>query len=206
MTYDLLVALAGFAFVMSISPGPSNFILLATGATHGFARSLPIVFGVSFGFLSMVLAVGLGIGPVLQAWPLAGIALKVACAVYVVRLAIRIARSRPAAARSAAGSPEPPISFTQAAMLQLVNPKAWTVALIVTVSYTVPDDYLASLAAMIAVFALVNLPSISLWAAFGVAVGRLLQDPGRLRLFNIAMAVLLVASMAPVLLDISPPA
>jgi threonine/homoserine/homoserine lactone efflux protein len=93
-----------------------------------------------------------------------------------------------------------PISFVQGALFQLVNPKAWTVALIVTVTYTNPGDYLPSLVLMIAVFAAVNLPSISVWAASGVALRRLIGDRRKVAMFNYIMALLLVGSMAYVLL------
>lgn len=62
MTWDMALALMGFAFVMSISPGPGNFLLLASGANFGFARSLPLMLGISGGFLAMVFAIGLGLG------------------------------------------------------------------------------------------------------------------------------------------------
>lgn len=201
MTVETLIALVGFAFAMSISPGPGNFILLASGANFGFQRSVPIVLGISIGFLSMVLAVGLGLGAVLQEHQSVYTALKLVCAGYVFWLALKIARSAP---MSEAGTdkPERPISFLQASLFQLVNPKAWAVALIVTVSYTSPANYLASLIGMIAVFAMVNVPFISVWALFGVGLRRLLRDPLRVRAFNIAMALLLVASMLPVLIDI----
>lgn len=202
MTLEFLLALVGFAFVMSISPGPSNFILLATGVNYGFAKSVPIVFGISFGFLSMVLAVGLGLGPVLQAYPAIGTVLKALCALYVLWLALKIARSTPTATSGEAPA-EKPITFVQAAVLQLVNPKAWAVALIVTVSYTSPTNYLPSLLAMIAVFAIVNLPSISMWALFGMGLRRFLREPSRVRAFNVVMALLLVGSMVPVLVDVS---
>lgn len=201
MTLDMLVALVGFAFVMSISPGPSNLILLASGVNFGFVRSLPIVLGVSAGFLSMVLVIGLGLGPVLHEYPLVYAGLKLICAAYVFWLAVKIARSAPSGGPSA-DKPERPISFAQAALLQLVNPKAWAVALIVTVSYTTPVNYLASLLAMIAVFAVVNLPSISMWALFGVGLRQILNDPAKVRVFNLVMALLLVGSMVPVLIDV----
>ncbi len=201
MTFEMFVALVGFAFAMSISPGPGNFILLAAGVNFGFVRSLPIVLGISVGFLSMVLAIGLGLGPVLHSHPFVYAGLKLLCAAYVFRLALKIARSSPSGGPSAE-KPERPISFVQACFLQLVNPKAWAVALIVTVSYTTPADYLPSLLAMIAVFAVVNLPAISVWALFGVGLRQVLNDPAKVRVFNIVMALLLVGSMVPVLIDV----
>jgi len=205
MTSDLLLALAGFAFVTSASPGPGNFLLLASGVNFGFRRSLPLVLGISGGFLTMVFLVGLGLGPLLQRFPLIALALKGACIAFVLWLAWKIARAAPKIAEGRDAGARP-IGFVQAALLQWLNPKAWTVALIVTVSYVTPGattaDTVASLLLVIAFFACVNLPSISLWALSGVALRRLFADPVRLRRFNIAMAVLLVLSMAPVVLSL----
>jgi threonine/homoserine/homoserine lactone efflux protein len=198
MPLETALALMGFAFAMSISPGPGNFLLLASGANFGFLRSVPLVLGISGGFLTMVLFVGLGLGQVLQAVPALYTALKLVCAAYVLWLAWKIARSRAIAPEGTAAMARP-IGFLQAALFQLVNPKAWAVALIVTVSYTSPDDYLLSLVLMIALFALVNLPAISVWAVSGAALRGVLARGNRIAVFNITMAVLLVASMALVL-------
>jgi len=198
MTADTALALIGFAFVMSISPGPGNFLLLASGATFGFARSLPLVLGISAGFLGMVFAVGMGLGSLLARAPEIDIVLRIACGLYVLWLAVRIARSR--ALASGGETVSRPIGFVQAALFQLVNPKAWAVALVVTVSYTDPERLTASLLAMIAVFALVNFPSISLWALSGAGLQRILAKGRRIVVFNVAMAALLVASMVPALL------
>ncbi|MDI6834740.1 LysE family translocator [Ciceribacter thiooxidans] len=192
-----LLALAGFALVMSISPGPSNVMLLASGMNFGFARSLPLLFGVTCGFLSMVLVVGLGLGEVLAMSPAVYLALKVLSAAYVLWLAVKIARS---GASGAADDPSMarPIGFVEAALFQLVNPKAWAVALIVTASYTDPSRYLASLMVLIAVFAVVNVPSIGLWSLSGQVLKQVLGEGKYVVPFNVAMAVLLVASMVPV--------
>jgi threonine/homoserine/homoserine lactone efflux protein len=198
MSLETALALMGFAFVMSISPGPGNFLLLASGANFGFLRSVPLVLGISGGFLTMVLFVGLGLGQVLQAVPELYTALKFVCAAYVLWLAWKIARSRAIAPEGPAAMAQP-IGFLQAALFQLVNPKAWAVALIVTVSYTSPDDYFLSLVLMIALFALVNLPAISVWAVSGAALRGVLAKDNRIAIFNVTMAVLLVASMALVL-------
>lgn len=199
MTPDTALALIGFAFVMSISPGPGNFLLLASGANFGFRRTFPTVLGISLGFLAMVFLIGIGLGEVLERFPVITTALKVACAVYVLWLALKIGRSR-ALGPSAPDRIERPVSFVQAALLQLLNPKAWAVALILTVSYTSEADYLASLVAMIAVFAVVNIPSISVWAISGTALQGVLAKGNRIAVFNVAMAVLLVGSMLPMLL------
>ncbi|WP_339761658.1 LysE family translocator [uncultured Hoeflea sp.] len=199
MPLDTIFALAGFAFVMSVSPGPGNFLLLASGANFGFIRSLPLVLGISLGFLYMVVLVGLGLGQVFDIFPLTGHIIRLTCGIYVVWLAVKMARS---------GSLGPqgeqpigkPFSFAQAAALQLVNPKAWTVAFILTASYVDPNRPAASLATLVPIFAFVNLPSISLWAISGKALRRFLGQGQRLFVFNILMAALLVLSMVPVLL------
>jgi len=200
MTADLFLALTGFAFVMSISPGPGNFLLLASGVNFGFARSIPLVLGISLGFLTMVLLVGLGVGQILQRYEGLYIVLKFICAAYVLWLAFKIATSAPGEMTREDGAATP-ISFVQAALFQLVNPKAWAVALIVTVTYTTETNYLSSLLAMIAVFAVINLPAISLWALSGVLLRRIMSNPVQIRVFNVAMGLLLAGSMVPILMD-----
>ncbi|GAB4233142.1 MAG: LysE family translocator [Kiloniellaceae bacterium] len=209
LSADLLLALAGFAFVTSVSPGPGNLLLLTSGVNVGFRRSLPLVLGISLGFLTMVFLIGMGLGPLLQRHPQVYGLLKFACIAYVLWLAWRIARAAPRLDRAEGDGAARPFGFLQAALLQWLNPKAWAVALIVTVSYAAPApgagarDYAAGLLLVILCFACVNLPSISLWALCGAALRRILDEPRHLRRFNIAMAVLLVASMAPVVLSIA---
>lgn len=196
MAPDTTIALIGFAFVMSISPGPGNFLLLASGANFGFARSLPLLLGISGGFLAMVFAVGIGLGAVLRSYPAVDVALRVACGLYVLWLALRIARSRSLGEGATVAAP---IGFVEAAAFQLLNPKAWAVALIVTVTYTQPERFLPSLIVLIAVFAVINLPSLAVWVLSGTALRRVLAEGRRIAVFNIAMALLLVASMVPAL-------
>jgi threonine/homoserine/homoserine lactone efflux protein len=199
MSPDTALALMGFAFAMSISPGPANFLLLASGANFGIARSIPLILGISLGFLTMVFCVGIGLGEVLRNFPVIYTVLKFACAVYVLWLALKIARSRSIGATDGKTMVKP-VSFIQAAVFQLLNPKAWAVALIVTVAYTDPADYLNSLMVMILLFGIVNLPSISVWAVSGNLLRTVLEQGRRMIVFNILMAVLLVGSMIPVLL------
>ncbi|GAA0615907.1 LysE family translocator [Thalassospira tepidiphila] len=200
MSPENLTALIGFAFVMSVSPGPGNFLLLASGANFGIARTIPLILGISSGFLSMVFVVGLGLGEILERFPMAQDVLRVICFGYILWLAYKISQIRSLETKDQTTAQ--PIGFVQAAMLQLLNPKAWTVALIVTVTYTVPSAGIKGLLVMIAVFALVNIPSISSWALFGAAMRSFISQGKRTRIFNIIMAVLLVASMAPMLLPI----
>ena len=199
MSLESILALIGFAFAMSISPGPGNFLLLASGVNFGFMQSIPLLLGVNLGFLTMVFLVGLGLGEILQSNPTIYVALRFVSAAYIFWLAWKIARSKSISAGDAEKMKKPP-SFLQGALLQPVNPKAWAVALIVTVSYTNPENYFPSLIIMILIFAIVNMPCIGVWAASGQFLRRFLGDGKKVVIFNIFMAVLLVASMAPVLL------
>ena len=195
MTYDLLLALLGFAFVTSVTPGPNNMMLLASGVNFGFRPTIPHMLGISVGHSVMVFLVGLGLAGVFTAWPSALTLLKVASVGYMLWLAWKIANAgSPGAGNSAAR----PMTFLQAAGFQWVNPKAWAMALGAVSAY-VPDPSVRAYAAVALVFAAVNLPSVSVWAGAGQAVRRWLDRPGRLRAFNWTMAGLLVLSLWPVL-------
>jgi len=194
MTYDLFIALLGFAFVTSVTPGPNNMMLLASGVNFGFRRTLPHMLGISVGHALMVFLVGLGLAGVFKAWPLALTVLKVAAVAYMLWLAWKIAH----AGAPGEGRVKPqPMTFLQAAAFQWVNPKAWAMALGAVSAYVVEPSVWAY-AAVAGAFACVNLPSVSVWAGAGQAVRRWLDGPGRLKAFNWTMAGLLVLSLWPV--------
>lgn len=195
MTYELFIALLGFAFVTSVTPGPNNMMLLASCVNFGFRRTIPHMLGISAGHSLMVFLVGLGLAGIFRAWPASLLALKVASVGYMLWLAWKIAHS----AAPGEGRAKPvPMTFLQGAAFQWVNPKAWAMALGAVSAYVVEPSALAY--AMVAgTFALVNLPSVSVWAGAGQAVRRWLDGPGRLKAFNWTMAVLLVLSLWPVI-------
>lgn len=195
MTQDMLFALVGFAFVTSVTPGPNNLMLMASGANFGFVRSVPHMLGIGIGFMAMCFLVGLGLAGVIFAPPVAELALKIVSCLYMLWLAVKIARSAPPKAGAAQGRP---MTFWQAAAFQWVNPKAWAMALSATAIYA-PDRSLWALALVALVFGAVNLPSVSVWTLVGQGLRRWLADPARLRAFNWTMAGLLVLSLWPVL-------
>ena len=195
MTPDLFLALLGFAFVTSVTPGPNNMMLLASGVNFGFVRTLPHMLGIGAGCVVMVFLVGIGVAGVFRAWPPALTLLKVASVAYMLWLAWKIAR----AAAPGEGRTRPrPMTFLQAAAFQWVNPKAWAMALGAAAAY-MPEPSVAASAVLALAFGLVNLPSVSVWAAAGQGLRRWLDDPRRRTVFNGTMAVLLVASLWPVL-------
>jgi threonine/homoserine/homoserine lactone efflux protein len=196
MDQDALLALAGFALATSVTPGPNNMMLLASGATWGFARSLPHMLGISLGHSGMVVLVGMGVGQAVLALPGARAGLALLASGYMLWLAWKIATAAPPAPGAApAGRP---FTFLQAAAFQWVNPKAWAMALTATTVHA-PGTGLAAMGIVAGVFAVVNLPCIALWAGAGQGLRRWLAAPGRLRAFNLTMAGLLVASLAPLL-------
>ena len=195
MTAEILLALLGFAFVTSITPGPNNLMLLASGANFGLRRTVPHMLGIGAGFVVLVALTGVGAMRLFDLWPPARPLLTAGGALWMCWLACRIACTASPVQGPAAGRP---LTFLQAAAFQWVNPKAWTMALTAVTLYA-PDRSLAAVLTVAAVFGAVNLPAVSLWAVLGVHVGRWLNAPGRLRAFNLTMAALLLASLWPVL-------
>jgi threonine/homoserine/homoserine lactone efflux protein len=197
MSLELFVALVVFAFVSSITPGPNNLMLLASGVNFGFRRTVPHMLGIAAGFASLLLGVGLGLGALLQAFPALHTALKIAGAAYLLYLAWRIAMARGISAPGETSAR--PMRFHEAAAFQWVNPKAWVMAVTAMALYASPASPYLSVLVVTAAFTLVNLPSVSVWAGFGMVLRGFLADPVRLKWFNIAMGLALAASLWPML-------
>ncbi|TAU84474.1 LysE family translocator [Rhizobium leguminosarum] len=196
MPLDTFLALVLFAFTTSITPGPNNMMLFASGVNFGFRRTIPHMCGIGVGFFSLLIGVGFGLGALLHTVPIVYTALKFAGGAYLVWIAWKIATSR---SLSESSTGVEPMSFFAAAAFQWVNPKAWVMAVTAMATYTNPQLYLASVLIVGLAFAAVNVPSVSTWAGFGSALREWLSDPVRLKWFNISMAVLLVLSLWPML-------
>lgn len=207
MTLELIAALAVFTTAGSITPGPNNLMLLTSGATFGFRRSVPHIAGILIGFLVMVILVGLGLLQVFTLFPASYTALKIAAVAYLLFLAWKIATAAPPdAAGDGDGDGDRarnsrPLTFWQAALFQYVNPKALAFSLAAVSAYTPPSRPLYSVFVVAAVFTASNLLSTCTWTAAGVQARRLLSDPVKLRVFNITVAVLLAGSLYPIVFD-----
>lgn len=177
MQLDTLLALFLFAFTTSITPGPNNMMLFASGVNFGFVRTIPHMLGIGIGFFVLLIAVGLGLGALLHSVPLLYTALKFAGGAYLVWIAWKIGTSRSLGEGRANAVP---MTFLQAAAFQWVNPKAWVMAVSAMATYTSSDSYLMSVLVVGLVFALVNVPSVSTWAGFGSALRQWLSEPARL--------------------------
>ena len=196
MSVEIFLALVGFMFVTSMTPGPNNIMLMASGVNFGFRRSIPHMMGVAIGFQILLLCIAFGLGKLLDSFPMLYTALKFAGGSYLIYLAYKIATA--GAVKSTVGEGKP-LSIFAAAAFQWVNPKAWIVCLTVMSTYTNPDHYLYTVLIVNAVGIGVSILSTTTWAAFGTALKEVLSNPKTLRRFNVSMALLLVVSLWPML-------
>jgi threonine/homoserine/homoserine lactone efflux protein len=200
MAPDTLVALTIFSVVSCGTPGPNNMMLLSSGATFGFRRTMPHIFGISGGCIVMIMLLGFGLAAVLARLPWLYMLLHIVSIGYLLYLAWRIVTSVGVAGASARARP---LSFLDAAAFQWVNPKAWAMTLGAATSFARPDHFTVDIATIAFVICVTGLPCIMLWAGGGTLVRRLLTRPGTLRAFNIGMAVLLVGSLVPGLIELA---
>lgn len=183
-----LLPLLSYCALMSGTPGPNNMMLVASGAHHGYRRTLPAIVGMVTGVAAITLATCLGLGALFVAWPALHVALKLAGTLYMLVLAWRLA-----GAQVAQGRPPEELGFARAALFQLVNPKSWIRA--VTVASVFMPTQLGLVAGALLVSSLgavIGFPCISMWALFGTGIGRFLSNPSRRRAFNVIMAASLV--------------
>ncbi|RIX97602.1 LysE family translocator [Aureimonas flava] len=197
MSLDVLLGLFIFAAATSVTPGPNNIMLMTSGVNFGLRRTIPHILGIELGFGLLLLAVGLGLGALLHSMPGLQLAMKVSSAAYLLWLAWKIAFSR-ASAEPSAGA-ERPITFPQAALFQVVNPKAWAMAFVAMGANVSAEAPVLSMLAVVAAFLVVGIPTALIWTGFGMGLRNLLSDPRSLRLFNLAMGLALVATLWPLL-------
>jgi threonine/homoserine/homoserine lactone efflux protein len=197
VTWDQAISFLLFSAVAAVTPGPSNVMLTATGAAAGVLRGLPCLLGVSAGMGLLLFATAMGLGQVVLAWPGVVRVLNVAGAAFLLWLAWRIAT----AGRVGHDAAAKPVGFAGAAAFQWINPKSWLVGASAAGTYLhagTGSPWMQA-AAFAALFMAVALPSGLLWLAFGASVHRLLRGERAARIFNVAMAAALAASVAMIL-------
>jgi threonine/homoserine/homoserine lactone efflux protein len=195
MTWSLLVSVAIFSFVTSVSPGPNNTFLLSSGANFGLRKSVPYLNGIMAGLTGMMIALGAGLGVIFTTLPLVYQVLKWVGFAYIVYLAFLIVKST---TKSESAEPEY-IGFFKSTTFQFVNPKAWVVVGSFMATFVPVGSGLAVTAFICLVFLVFTYPGALLWAVAGQVLKTWLSDPSRRRVFNIVSAILLVLSMVPVL-------
>ncbi len=190
MSGEQLIALIVFALAGSFTPGPNNTIATATGANHGLRATVPHIFGVPFGFSTMLAAGALGAAALIAAHPALAAAIRWAGIAYLLAIAWSIARTAAIGERTVAR----PLTFWQSAAFQYANPKAWMLAAATAGTYTAADEALSRIVVICAVFSAACAASLVVWAAAGAALKDWLRCGARLRAFNALMGVLLAAT------------
>lgn len=199
MAYSLFYAFLAFMVVMYFTPGPNNIMLLASGLTYGFRRTIPHIAGIVIGFAFMIAAVGLGLGTVFLAYPILQTIMKYAGAVYLIYLAAVIALSGPTTPDGETG--RGPMTFWGAAMFQWINAKGWVIVIGTITAYAAIARFPINIAIQTLVSLLVGAVSTVVWVLFGTALRPVLTSERLVRAFNILMAILLLASLYPVVMD-----
>lgn len=198
---EFYLAIFIFATSTTITPGPNNIMIMTSGLNYGVKSSLPHLLGICFGFPAMVIMVGLGFSVVFENYPLFHEVIKVLGVIYLLYLAWLIGSSSPT---SLEGEKSKPFTFTQAALFQWVNPKAWVMATGAVSAYTSISSDIFSQVLMIALaFFIVAFPCVGIWLVFGVGLKRYLKSATHQKMFNLAMALLLVASVLPVMKELA---
>lgn len=197
MDSNVFVSAALFALVTSFTPGPNNAMLLASGVNYGFKRTLPHIIGITIGYAVMFAAVALGVGEVFAAEPRLYAALQVFSVIYMLWLAWKIAHAGDVNSTSS----REPLTFLQAALFQWINPKGVAIAIVASANFLKPTTLAYDLPIMLLLVLFVSVTSASTWALFGQSVRGVLASERRRRIFNWTMAVLLVASLWPLIAD-----
>lgn len=195
MTWSLLISVAVFSFVTSVTPGPNNTFLLSSGANFGLKKSLPYLSGIMAGLAGMMIALGAGLGVIFTTMPVVYQVLKWVGFAYIVWLAFLIVKST-SKSETAEGQY---IGFAKATTFQFVNPKAWIVVASFMAAFVPVGSGLVATTFICLIFLAFTYPGALTWAIAGQVLKDWLSQPSRRRVFNIVSAILLVLSMVPVL-------
>ncbi|MCX0498754.1 LysE family translocator [Erwinia billingiae] len=193
MELSLFLSMLGFLWVAAITPGPNNMLLTASGANFGFLRSLWLLIGIMIGMQVMLLMVAFGVGGLILLYPSLHLVLKIGGSAYLLWLAWKIASAKYEKLDTET-APAAPMPFWQGGLLQLINPKAWLMALGAVASFSLAGEaYRGSVLAISAGMALVNVVSGVIWLGFGSLIGRILRSRRAWTIFNVLMGILTAA-------------
>jgi len=188
---NLLFALIVFYFVMYVTPGPNNAMVLASGLKFGFFKTIPHMSGITIGHIIQLILVCLGLGKIFQIFPQIQNILKIICAIYLLYLGYKIIGSFSKIKEDESR----PLKFHEAALFQIVNPKAWTISTMAASGFLPKDGNLIISIFFIAIVALIICPlSIAPWAAFGSAIRNLVKNNKIKALIEYFLAFLLLVT------------
>ena len=175
LSLELIVAIATFTFVTSVTPGPNNIMLTASGANFGVIRTLPHIAGIVCGVATMNFCIGLGLGALFQQFPIAKQILKIGGSIYLIWLAAKLLRFSQVEGDDNTG--RKPFSFFQALTFQYINPKAWVMVISANASFSLAgEQYWASVWLIIGLFVLIGPPSVMVWTLFGQMIRHYLKS------------------------------
>lgn len=189
MELALILAMTMFSLSMSISPGPVNMVIIASGANHGFWRTLPFVSGATIGFTLLLVFVGFWLLAVIEHYPVFFKYLGVAGSAFIIHVGYKIATARPELEMKETARP----GFLQGALLQWLNPKAWIACASGAALFSSPQTH-STLIVFMAIYFVVCYLSLAAWAVLGDRVALLLNSRQRIRLFNLMMGGTLIAT------------
>ena len=201
---NLLVAFATFAIIASVTPGPNNLMVMASGAAFGFRRTLPHVLGIVGGFSLMLGSVSFGLGAIIKAYPLALDIVRYAGGLWMLWLAWQFVAPvlfpKPSSGSSETTASTRPLKAYEAAMFQWVNPKSWTIAVGTAGAYSgLAENPVGSTVVMLAVFLAVAPLSNFLWVAAGQTVRKLLAEGPSAKVFSVAMGILIALTAVSIM-------
>ena len=195
---NLIFALVSFYFVMYVTPGPNNAMVLTSGLKFGFFRSIPHMTGITIGHVTQLILVCLGLGKIFQIYPEIQSILKILCAIYLIYLGYKIVGSF----SKLKDDDSRPLKFYEAALFQIVNPKAWTISSMAASSFLPKDGNLFFSIIFIASVALIICPiSISPWAAFGSGIKNLVKNNKIKVIIEFFLAFLLLITAILIVID-----
>ncbi|WP_321401895.1 LysE family translocator [Maridesulfovibrio sp.] len=194
--YTQIAAMCIFALSMSITPGPVNMVIVASGANHGLRKTLPFVSGATIGFILLLIVLGLGLMQIVTTHPILLKYLAIAGSIFIIYLGYKIGTARPDISIEEDSCP----SFKQGLLMQWLNPKAW-IACIAGLSMFMDDKSLDPLLIFSILYFVICYLSLFMWAIMGSKVGLLLNTPRRIRFFNVSLGSLLSVCACYLLFD-----
>ena len=196
--FNILIALISYYFVMYVTPGPNNAMVLASGLKFGFNRTIPHISGITIGHVTQLILVCFGLGKIFQIFPNLQNILRVLCAIYLLYLGYKIIGSF----SNIKEDESKPLKFYEAALFQIVNPKAWTISSMAASGFLPKDGSLILSVLFISFVALLICPiSITPWAAFGSAIKNLVKNNNIKVLIEYFLAFLLLITAILIVLD-----
>ena len=195
---NLFFALISFYFVMYVTPGPNNAMVLTSGIKFGFSKTIPHMSGITIGHVLQTIVVCLGLGKIFQMFPEIQDILKIICALYLLYLGYKIIGSF----SKIKDDGSRPLKFYEASLFQLVNPKAWTISTMVASGFLPKDERLIISISFISITALIIFPlSISVWAAFGSGIRNLVKNNKKKAFVEYFLAILLLITAIMIVIE-----